>query len=116
MFTLRRAQGRLAELAPVVRHFVRQHSAAAAWRPGLALIYSELGLKAEARAEFAHLAQHDFADFPQDGLWVTVSPTLPRYACSSRTPPAPPRCTNSYSPMLGAMLSWAGPWPATAPP
>jgi predicted ATPase/DNA-binding CsgD family transcriptional regulator len=71
MFTLRRAQGRLAEIAPVVRHFVRQHSASAAWRPGLALIYSELGLKTEAQAEFAHLAQHDFADFPQDGLWVT---------------------------------------------
>ena len=71
MFTLRRAQGRLAEIAPVVRHFVRQHSASGAWRPGLALIYSDLGLKAEAQAEFAHLAQHDFADFPQDGLWVT---------------------------------------------
>jgi DNA-binding NarL/FixJ family response regulator len=71
MFTLRRAQGRLAEIAPVVRYFVRQHSASAAWRPGLALIYTELGLKAEAQAEFAHLAQHDFADFPQDGLWVT---------------------------------------------
>jgi DNA-binding CsgD family transcriptional regulator len=71
MFTLRRAQGRLAEIAPVVRHFVRQHSVSAAWRPGLALIYSELGLKAEAWTEFAHLAQHDFADFPQDGLWTT---------------------------------------------
>ena len=71
MFTLRRAQGRLAEIASVVRHFVRQHSVSAAWRPGLALIYSELGLKAEAQAEFAHLAQHDFADFPQDGLWTT---------------------------------------------
>ena len=70
MFLLRREQGRLAELAPAVRYFVRQH-AATAWRPGLALIYSELGLVQEARTEFEHLAQHDFADLPRDGLWVT---------------------------------------------
>jgi DNA-binding CsgD family transcriptional regulator len=25
----------------------------------------------EAQVEFEHLAQHDFADLPQDGLWVT---------------------------------------------
>jgi hypothetical protein len=43
MFTLRREQGRLHELAPVVRHFVQRHGAASTWRPGLALIYSELG-------------------------------------------------------------------------
>jgi tetratricopeptide (TPR) repeat protein len=70
MFTLRREQGRLKELEPVVRYFVRQHSVAAAWRPGLALIYSELGRPEEARAEFGHLAQHDFADLPRDGLWM----------------------------------------------
>jgi class 3 adenylate cyclase/DNA-binding NarL/FixJ family response regulator len=70
MFLLRREQGRLAELAPAVRYFVRQHTATT-WRPGLALIYSELGLVQEARVEFEHLAQHDFTDLPRDGLWVT---------------------------------------------
>lgn len=70
MFTLRREQGRLKELEPVVRYFVQQHSAAAAWRPGLALIYSELGRVEEARAEFDHLAQQDFADLPRDALWM----------------------------------------------
>jgi hypothetical protein len=34
MFTLRREQGRLHELAPVVRHFVQQHGAASTWRTG----------------------------------------------------------------------------------
>ena len=33
MFALRREQGRLREVEPVVRLFVQQHSAAAAWRP-----------------------------------------------------------------------------------
>ena len=71
MFTLRREQGRLHELAPVVRHFVQQHGVASTWRPGLALIYCELGREREARTAFEQLAAHDFADVPQDGLWLT---------------------------------------------
>ena len=70
MFTLRREQGRLKEVEPAIRVFVQQHSAAAAWRPGLAVIYSELGRTADARAEFENLAQHDFADLPRDALWM----------------------------------------------
>jgi DNA-binding CsgD family transcriptional regulator len=69
MFTLRREQGRLRELEPAVRYFVQQHTAAT-WRPGLALIYSELGRTREARAEFEHLARHDFTDLPRDALWM----------------------------------------------
>jgi DNA-binding CsgD family transcriptional regulator len=71
MFTLRREQGRLHELAPVIRHFVRQHGVASTWRPGLALIYSELGREREARGAFEQLAAHDFADLPHDNLWTT---------------------------------------------
>jgi DNA-binding NarL/FixJ family response regulator len=70
MFTLRREQGRLKELAPVVTHFVQTSPEASTWRPGLALIYSELGLEPETRAEFAHLAAHDFATIPQDARWI----------------------------------------------
>jgi class 3 adenylate cyclase/tetratricopeptide (TPR) repeat protein len=70
MFALRREQGRLKEVEPAIRVFVQQHSAAAAWRPGLAVIYSELGRTADAQAEFENLAQHDFADLPRDALWM----------------------------------------------
>ena len=42
MFTIRREQGRLQEVAPFVKHFVAEHGAGAAWRPGLALIYADL--------------------------------------------------------------------------
>ena len=70
MFTLRREQGRLKELAPVVRYFVQRHTVAGSWRPALALIYSELGLTQETRTEFEHLAQHDFTDIPRDALWM----------------------------------------------
>jgi class 3 adenylate cyclase/tetratricopeptide (TPR) repeat protein len=70
MFALRRQQGRLKEVEPIVRMFVQQNSAAAAWRPGLAVIYSELGLTDDARMEFEGLAQHDFADLPLDVAWL----------------------------------------------
>jgi DNA-binding CsgD family transcriptional regulator len=70
MFTLRREQGRLQELAPVVRHFVQMSPETSTWRPGLALIYSELGLEQGTRTEFEHLAAHDFADIPRDARWV----------------------------------------------
>ena len=70
MFTLRREQGRLQELAPVVRHFVQMSPETSTWRPGLALIYSELGLEQETRTEFERLAAHDFADIPRDARWV----------------------------------------------
>jgi DNA-binding NarL/FixJ family response regulator len=71
MFTLRREQGRLNEVEPALRHFVQQQGVAAAWRPGLALLYSELGRVQEARREFERLAQNDFTDVPRDGLWMT---------------------------------------------
>jgi DNA-binding NarL/FixJ family response regulator len=71
MFTLRREQGRLQEMAPVVRHFVQTNPEASTWRPGLAVIYSELGQQQEARAEFAYFASTDFANIPRDALWVT---------------------------------------------
>jgi len=70
IFTIRREQGRLQEVASAVRHFVQSSPQSARWRPGLAVIYSELGLEAEARAEFEHLAAHDFADVPRDASWV----------------------------------------------
>jgi DNA-binding CsgD family transcriptional regulator len=70
MFTLCRERGGLRALEPAVRQFVRQHGAISAWRPGLALIYCELGHERDARLEFEHLAQHDFTDLPHDTLWV----------------------------------------------
>jgi DNA-binding CsgD family transcriptional regulator len=70
IFTLRRDQGRLAALQPVVSLFLRQHAAASVWRPGLALVYLELGQRDEARAEYEKLAADDFAAMPRDGRWL----------------------------------------------
>ena len=54
----------------MVKVFVDQHTADSAWRPGLALIYRELSREQAARAEFEQMATNDFADFPQDALWL----------------------------------------------
>jgi tetratricopeptide (TPR) repeat protein len=71
MFTIRREQGRLPELAPVLRLLVNQNPAAAIWRPGLALMFAELDMRPEAAAEFEVLALNSFGNLPRDALWVT---------------------------------------------
>ena len=71
MFTLRREQGRLQEIAPVLKQFVNEEKASAAWRPGLSLICAEIGQLDEAGAEFERLAADEFAVLPRDSLWQT---------------------------------------------
>jgi class 3 adenylate cyclase/tetratricopeptide (TPR) repeat protein len=65
MFTIRREQGRLAEIAPLVKRFVSEKPEEAIWRPGLMLIASDLGFHEQARVHFEAMAQSDFA-LPMD--------------------------------------------------
>jgi class 3 adenylate cyclase len=61
MFTIRREQGRLAEVAPLVKRFMRENPDNAVWRPGLMLIASDLGFEAQARRHFDTMAETGFA-------------------------------------------------------
>jgi DNA-binding CsgD family transcriptional regulator len=70
MFTIRRQQGRLGELAPVLRQFLDSESQAATWRPGLAVLHCELGSRDEARDVFEKLAGDGFAGIANDAIWV----------------------------------------------
>lgn len=81
MFTIRREQGRLVEIAPIVQHFVNEHGAGAAWRPGLALIYSDIGETEKARVEFDRLATDGFSSIPHDSLWQTCLTYLAEVCC-----------------------------------
>ena len=65
MFTIRREQGRLTEVAPILRRFIDENPRDAAWRPGMALIASDLGFHDAARKYFEDLAVGGFA-FPFD--------------------------------------------------
>lgn len=68
MFTLRRDQGRLAELGAAVKHIAEDAAGAPLWRPGLALVYAELGHREEARREFERVAAGGFDALPRDGV------------------------------------------------
>lgn len=82
MFTLRREQGRLAELGPVVRQIVQGSADAKLWRPGLALVYVELGELDDARREFELLARDDFAAVARDGVWMASTAYLAEVCCA----------------------------------
>ncbi len=69
MFSIRREQGRLADLAPVARILAGDAKHGGPWRPGLIALFAELGLEAEARRELARLAAGGLGQF-QRTLWV----------------------------------------------
>ena len=69
MFGIRREQGRLAELAPVIRILATDERGESAWRPGLAALLAELGMHDDARRELA-LVREDGLDPFREGLWV----------------------------------------------
>ena len=80
MFSVRREQGRLAELAGVVR-LIAGGERGGAWRPGLAALLAELGMEAEARRELAQLRSDGF-DALRPSLWV-ASLTYLADACAA---------------------------------
>jgi class 3 adenylate cyclase/tetratricopeptide (TPR) repeat protein len=57
MFSIRREQGRLAEVAPIFKRLIDAHSEDATWRPGFMLICCDLGFEAQARDNLDRLAE-----------------------------------------------------------
>jgi hypothetical protein len=73
MFTIRREQGRLAEVAPLVKRFVDENPGDSAWRPGLMLIASDLGFEPQARKILIEMTASGLV-LPMDGKrTVTLS-------------------------------------------
>jgi predicted ATPase/DNA-binding CsgD family transcriptional regulator len=68
MFGVRRAQGRLAELAPAVR-LLDAGSRDGSWRPGLVAVLAELGMEDEARREL-HRVLDDGLGALRSSLWL----------------------------------------------
>jgi DNA-binding CsgD family transcriptional regulator len=69
MFTIRRAQGRLTEVTPVLELLAASSDPPPVWRPGLAALYAELGMFDEARAQFEQLSPESFAAVARDSMW-----------------------------------------------
>jgi DNA-binding CsgD family transcriptional regulator len=70
IFSLRREQGRLGELRPVLSVFLQQSATASVWRPGLALLHLELDQPDAARTEFELMASQRFGTILRDGRWL----------------------------------------------
>jgi hypothetical protein len=71
MFTIRREQGRLAEIAPVIKQLINNGPEGNTWKPGFALVATELGFKPQAQKMLDELRQTDFA-FPMDAKRSTT--------------------------------------------
>ena len=71
IFVLRRHQGRLGEVLPVLRGLVGSVPRDSLWQPGLALICAELDLHEPAREAYEALAADGFSGIARDGMWLT---------------------------------------------
>ncbi len=81
MFGIRREQGRLAELAPLIRILATDERGGDAWRPGLVALLAELGMHDDVRREL-DLVRVDGLDAFREGLWVASLTYLADAACA----------------------------------
>ncbi len=66
MFSLRRHQGRLWEVAPALATLARRGNLSAVWYPGLAALYTELEMADEARQALERLVEPDGVSLDHD--------------------------------------------------
>jgi tetratricopeptide (TPR) repeat protein len=131
MFTIRREQGRLAEVAPLFKRFVDDHPEDATWRPGLMLIASDLGFEVQARRSLDQMAESEFS-LPMDSKRLVTLTYLAEVAARLReaehaeriyasllpfreqavTVPAFTLCCGAAARYLGLLASALGDWSA----
>jgi DNA-binding CsgD family transcriptional regulator/tetratricopeptide (TPR) repeat protein len=71
MFSVRREQGRLAELAPVIRILAADAKREGPWRPGLVSLLVELGMDGEARRQLSRVVADGLDPF-RESLWLAA--------------------------------------------
>jgi DNA-binding CsgD family transcriptional regulator/tetratricopeptide (TPR) repeat protein len=69
MFGVRREQGRLAELAPVIRVLAAGDRERGAWRPGLAAMLAELAMEEQVRGALERVLTEGLEPL-REGLWL----------------------------------------------
>jgi class 3 adenylate cyclase/tetratricopeptide (TPR) repeat protein len=70
MFLIRREQGRLGELVPVIKMLLQVNPTAAMWRPGLALLLADVGMHDDAHTLLDELTADNIAAIPRDILFT----------------------------------------------
>ncbi len=99
MFSIRREQGRLAELAPVVR--VLADKSTGAWRPGLAALLAELGMTEEAQRELRRAVFSELDSYRRT-LWMAALTYLTDAAALTEDPTAAERLYPELAAFQGA--------------
>ncbi|WP_214402527.1 helix-turn-helix transcriptional regulator [Pseudonocardia lacus] len=107
MFAIRRAQGRLAEVAPVLRLLDGAAAQPPVWRPGLAALSAELGLLDEAAALLTDLATDGFGAVPRDALWPACLAYLAETCVSVRDRECAARLVGELERYTGTALTAA---------
>ena len=74
--TIRREQGRLAEVEPSLTAIAAAQPDVLMWRAALAFVHSELGHRAQARALLDGLRRHGFERLPHDNFWLSAMAQL----------------------------------------
>jgi ATP/maltotriose-dependent transcriptional regulator MalT len=69
MFSIRREQGRLAEVAPVLRVLAGGSARHGPWRPGLIALLADLGMEPEARDQLGRIADAGLEPL-RETLWL----------------------------------------------
>ena len=101
MFSIRREQGRLAELAPVVRILAGERSRNGPWRPGLAALLAELGMDEEARRLLVQFTA-DGLDAHRESLWLTTLSYLTDACAALGHEPLAAILYEEFEPLSGA--------------
>ena len=70
MFALNRELGRLDQIAPLLKAMADNGAEGPVWRPGLALLFAEIGESDAALSLLEELAGNGFALIPRDDLWL----------------------------------------------
>jgi class 3 adenylate cyclase/tetratricopeptide (TPR) repeat protein len=78
---VRREQGRAHELIPIIETIVGQLPRLTFARCGLASCYADSDRRAQATAEFEHLATDEFSGVPRDATWIASMVLLADVCC-----------------------------------
>ncbi len=110
MFSIRREQGRLAELRPVLEMATKAGGThgPVAWAPGLAVVYAEVGMRNEARSLLTDLVQDDLAMVARDSLFPGVLSYLADVAVQTGDRAAAERIHHHLAPYEGMLLTFPG--------
>lgn len=85
MFTIRREQGRLGQIALVIRKMLDENPEDATWKPGFAIVASDLGHADAAKRMLDEMAETDFA-FALDAKYSTTLAYLAEICAQSADP------------------------------